>query len=80
MRTLQKIVYSDPNDSYFKEHLTEFVKEHGGEWVIISGGQLIGFARKDNISRLMKKAKKMFPDDIPLLSPIPREEELECIL
>lgn len=76
----KKHVYHEPNDAYFREHLTEFVKEHGGEWVIIAGGQLIGFTHKENIPGLMKKARKMFPEDIPLLSPIPREEELECIL
>ncbi len=80
MSTTKKTVYHEPNDTYFKEHLSAFVKEHGGEWVVIAGGQLIGFARKDNISALMKKAREMFPDDIPMLSPIPREEELECIL
>lgn len=80
MAASKKSVYQEPNDTYFKKHLTEFVKEHGGEWVVIAGGKLIGFATKDKISSLMKKAKKMFPDDIPMLSPIPREEELECIL
>lgn len=77
---VKRHVYHDPNDTYFKDHLTEFVKKHGGEWVVIAGGQLIGFGDKNNISRLMNKAREMFPDDIPLLSPIPREEELECIL
>lgn len=76
----KKAIYHEPNDAYFKKHLQAFVKNHGGEWVIIAGGQLIGFTRKENISSLMKKATEMFPDDIPLLSPIPREEELECIL
>ncbi|MBI5181909.1 MAG: hypothetical protein HZA06_03230 [Nitrospirae bacterium] len=76
----KKNVYREPNDAYFKKHLSAFVKEHGGEWVVIAGGQLIGFAPKTDISRLVEKAKKIFPEDIPLLSPIPREEELECIL
>ncbi|MBI4838051.1 MAG: hypothetical protein HY806_02710 [Nitrospirae bacterium] len=80
MPTTKKTIYHEPNDTYFKEHLSEFVKKHGGEWVVIAGGQLIGFARKDNISALMKKARELFPADIPMLSPIPREEELECIL
>ena len=80
MTASKKTVYHEPNDSYFKEHLTKFVKEHGGEWVVIAGGQLIGFSRKEGISELMKRARETFPDDIPLLSPIPREEELECIL
>ncbi len=45
--------------------------------MIIAGGQLIGFTFRENISKLMKKARKQFPDDTPLLSPIPRYEELD---
>lgn len=71
--------YSNLNDEYFKKHISEFVKTHGGEWVVIAGGELIGFAHKENISKLVKKARKQFPKDTPLVSPIPREEELECI-
>jgi len=77
---MKKIKYSNPNDEYFKAHISEFVKLHGGEWVVIAGGQLIGFAHEENISKLIKKARKQFTEDIPLVSPIPREEELECIL
>lgn len=77
---MKQFKYSNPNDEYFKNHLSEFVKVHGGEWVVIAGGGLIGFTNKENISTLVKKARKRFPDDIPLISPIPREEELECIL
>src|SRR3990172_3037750 len=60
MPTTKKTVYHEPNDTYFKEHLSEFVKKHGGEWVVIAGGQLIGFARKDNISALIKNAREQF--------------------
>ncbi len=77
---MKKIKYSNPNDEYFKAHISEFVKSHGGELVVIARGQLIGFAHKENISKLVKKARKQFPKDIPLVSPIHREEELERIL
>jgi hypothetical protein len=77
---MKQIKYSNPNDEYFRDHLSGFVKEHGGEWVVIAGGKLIGFTHKEDISTLVKKARKRFPKDIPLISPIPREEELECVL
>lgn len=77
---MKKIKYINPNDEFFRTHISEFVKSHAGEWVVIAGGQLIGFVHKENISKLVKKARKQFPEDIPLVSPIPREEELECIL
>lgn len=77
---MKKVLYSNSNDEYFKAHISEFVKTHAGEWVVIAGGQLIGFTCKENISKMVKKARKQFPDDTPLLSPIPRYEELEHIL
>lgn len=77
---MKKLRYKNPNDEYFKAHIREFVKTHAGEWVVIAGGQLIGFTYKENISKLVKKARKQFPDDTPLLSPIPRKEELDHIL
>lgn len=77
---MKQIKYSNPNDEYFRKHLSEFVKGHGGEWVVIAGGELIGFIHKENISKLVNKARKLFPKDVPLISPIPREEELQCIL
>lgn len=64
--------FRNPDDEYFKAHLGEFVKSHGGEWVVIAGGRLIGFTCKENISKMVKKARKQFPDDTPLLSPIPQ--------
>lgn len=71
--------FRNPNDEYFRRHLGWFVKSHGGEWVVIAGGQLMGFACKGNISKMVKKARKQFPDDTPLLSSIPRKEELDYI-
>ena len=77
---MKQVRYSDPNDEFLRNHLSDFVKKYGGKWVVIAGGEAIGFANREDLSRLVKRARKRFPKDTPLVSPIPREEELECIL
>jgi hypothetical protein len=41
---------------------------------------LIGVAREEELKKLTALARKRYPKDIPLIAPIPRKEELECIL
>ena len=76
---MKQIKYSNPNDECLGDRLSDFVKSHGGKWVVIAGGKVIGFADKEGLSRVVKRARKRFPGDTPLISPIPREEELEWI-
>jgi hypothetical protein len=77
---MREMRYSDRNDEYLSKHLSEFVESYGGKWVVIAGGEAVGFSDKEGLSRLIKKARRRFPKETPLISPIPREEELECIL
>jgi hypothetical protein len=77
---MKEMRYSDRNDEYLSKHLSEFVESYGGKWVVIAGGEAVGFSDKEGLSRLIKKARRRFPKETPLISPIPREEELECIL
>ncbi len=72
--------YHEPNDTYFTKHLQKLVKAHGGKWVVIAGGRLIGVASEAELKKLTALARKRYPKDIPLIAPIPRKEELECIL
>lgn len=72
--------YHEPNDAYFRKHLQSLVKANGGKWVVIAGGRLIGIAHETEIKKLTELARKRYPKDIPLIAPIPRKEELECIL
>jgi hypothetical protein len=72
--------YHDPNDTYFTKHLEKLVKAHGGKWVVIAGGHLIGVGHEEELKRLAALARKRYPKDVPLMAPIPRREELECIL
>lgn len=72
--------YHDPNDTYFARHLGRLVEDHGGKWGVIAGGRLIGVGHEEELSKLTALARKRFPKDIPLVAPIPRKEDLECIL
>ena len=72
--------FFDPNDGYFTKHLEKLVKAHGGKWAVIAGGHLIGVGTEEQLNKLSSLARKRYPKDIPLITPIPRREELECIL
>ena len=72
--------YYEPNDAYFRKHLQKLVEAHGGKWVVIAGGSLIGVSHETELKKLTALARKRYPKDIPLVAPIPRKEELECIL
>ena len=72
--------YHDRNHACFTKHLEKLVKAHGGKWVVIAGGSLIGVADEAELKKLTALARKRYPKDTPLITPIPRREELECIL
>jgi hypothetical protein len=72
--------YQEPNDAYFRKHLQKLANAHAGKWVVIAGGRLIGVAREAELKKLTVLARKRYPKDIPLIAPIPRKEEVECIL
>lgn len=72
--------YSDPNDECFRRHFAKLVKQHGGEWVVIAGGRIIGIGPEERIGEMRQKASKAHPDDTPLLAPIPTTDDIECIL
>lgn len=70
----------DLNDDYFTEHFEELVENHGGEWIVIARGEKIGIGPKHKVREMLKIAKEKFPGEVYLISPIPKEEEIECIL
>lgn len=73
-------ITEEPNDAYFTKHLEKLVKAHGGKWAVIAGGRLIGVGNEEELKKLTTVARRRYPEDIPLVTPIPRREELECIL
>ncbi|MEW5767874.1 MAG: hypothetical protein AB1797_09665 [bacterium] len=72
--------YKDLNDEYFTSHFEELVENHGGEWIIIAKGEKIGTGPKHKVREILKMAKEKFPAEVCLVSPIPKEEEIECVL
>jgi hypothetical protein len=72
--------YADPDDRYFKKHFAQLVREHGGEWIVLADGKLIGIADKKKIAKLVQKAQSNHPNAAPFIAPIPTREDLECVL
>lgn len=70
----------DLNDRYFQRHFARLVGEHGGKWIVLVGGELIGVGKRKEVARLIQKAREKHPHSIPFASPIPTREELECLL
>jgi type I restriction-modification system DNA methylase subunit len=72
--------YRDQDDHYFRKHFARLVREHGGKWVVLANGKLIGIGKKNKIRGLVLKAQENYPDSTPFIAPIPTQEELECVL
>ena len=75
-----KAGYPDADDAYFRKNFSKLVREHGGKWIVLAEGKLIGIGPREKISALVEKAREIFPKATPFLAPIPTEEELECVL
>jgi len=73
-------VIRDADDSYFRKHFAYLVRKHGGEWIVLSAGKLIGIGKKDEVSGLVSKARVNYPKSIPFIAPIPTKDEIECVL
>ena len=70
----------DPDDYYFRKHFARLVREHGGKWIVLAEGKLIGIGKKDKVPKLFLKAQTSYPTSTPFIAPIPTKEELECVL
>lgn len=74
------MTYHNKNDLYLSKNLKKFITKHAGKWVVIAGGGLIGVGSKKSLKRYMKIAREKNPNEIPLVSPIPTKEQVQCIL
>jgi hypothetical protein len=72
--------YENKNDAYFAKHFEELVNDHGGKWIVLVNGEKIAICSKYELSKILEKARKQFPNQTPFAAPIPRKEELQCIL
>ena len=62
------------NDIFVQKNLAKLVKKYPHQKLIISNGQI--FVGENAV----KKARKRFPDTIPMFLPIPGPEEFNHIL
>ena len=60
--------YPDSDDAYFKKHFARLVREHGGEWIVMAEGKIIGIGKKDKLHRLVSKAQASYPKEPPFCS------------
>jgi hypothetical protein len=72
--------YHDPNHDYFSSHFEELVKKHGGKWVVLAKGHLIAICEGSELNHWLDEVEKKFPQEVPFATPIPREDDIECIL
>jgi cell cycle sensor histidine kinase DivJ len=56
------------------------VEKHGGNWIVLVEGKLIGISKPKDVGKLIQQAKAKHPHSLPFASPIPTREELECLL
>lgn len=73
-------VVHDADDSYFRKHFSHLVRKHGGEWIVLAAGKLIGIGKKDEVSNLVCRARDNYPKSTPFIAPIPTKDEIECVL
>lgn len=70
----------DADHEYFASNFPRLVRKHGGQWIVLVHGNLIGIDKKNRLASLIKKARSEYPDSIPFIAPIPTRDEIECVL
>jgi hypothetical protein len=68
------------NDRYFQKHFARLVGKHGGKWIVLPEGELIGIGEQTEVPALIRQARKKHPHSVPFASPIPARHELQCLL
>ncbi len=67
------------NYRYFRKHFTRLVERHGGRMVVIARGRLVGScprASSTRLTRMVDRVRHDYPDEIPLVTPVPTLREL----
>jgi hypothetical protein len=70
--------YYDPNHEYFTEHFEELVDDHGGKWLVLEEGKLVAICEGSETHQYTEQIRQR--GHVPFATPIPRPEEIECLL
>ena len=65
---------------YFARHFPSLVRKHGGKWIVLVQGHLVGISHKGKLAGLIAKARAQYPGGTPFIAPIPTRQEIECVL
>ena len=65
------------NYAWIKKNFSSLVKQYGGQYIVVAGGEVF-VGRKPQI--LEKEAKKKYPKEVPIGTPIPKPEDFSCAL
>ena len=68
------------NHRCFTQHFNRLVTRAGGQWVVIAGGKILRIGPKQALKRMVGEARRRYPEDTPLVAPIPTDQDLQCIL
>jgi hypothetical protein len=76
--TPEKQYYHDPNDAYYTEHFEELVDNHGGKWIVMADGEVVAICYAHEMDPYIDQIRAR--GIVPFAAPIPRPEEIECLL
>jgi hypothetical protein len=68
----------DKDDLWIVEHFSELVTKYAGKAIAVVNEQLVAVG--DTEVEVEAIAKQKYPDKIPSVLTIPREEDLACLL
>jgi hypothetical protein len=70
----------DADHEYFTRNFPSLVRKHGGKWIVLVQGHLVGISHKGKLAGLIAKARSQYPAGTPFIAPIPTRDEIECVL
>jgi len=74
----EKTQYDNPNDAYFGSHFEELVDNYGGKWIVMAEGEVVAICEGHEMPHYADQIRKR--GITPFAAPIPRPEEIECLL
>ena len=66
------------DQEWIVEHFSELVDKYAGKYVAVAGGGLVAVG--ESLKEVRDIAVKKFPDVVPSILRVPREEDLICAL
>jgi len=66
------------DQKWIHEHFTELVERYAGKYVSVARGELVAVG--DSVKDVDEAARAKYPDIVPSVLRVPREEDFECLL